>query len=435
MNLIPTKIEWKKWSKSKRLTAIGCLISVISLTFFLVDKFFVVPIDQPSVSQHIEEGTGVQIVGNKGSIGSIVFNEAPITYEIVTRNGPIFLGGTYTANIKTHPSAALDKINCIWSLEPSDLLEISANMIDDSSCNLTLKAPRIPISRLSAGMGTPARVFIQAHIHNGNKEVDKLEKVLMFHNYFEVIVKQSHHVISESSEVTVSVLFKQTEQKIPKPFKCEWLLETKPLKFLSTSENGCEGIISFDVSNKVYAKVFRKIATPAVVRMYYENQEFAAAVFNLKYDSQNKPPDVERANRKKLKNFKSSNERGYYLSKDGNCKPHWDRCVGYDGLLASWRGRLPSGLRLSFSVEPLNDGKVLAKYIVPMQKCEALLELKHVNQLFTESEFFFKPIDVTSGCKSIESINLHPKSSSSAFFTLTDGNGDRITRRVNKKVF
>jgi hypothetical protein len=116
-----------------------------------------------------------------------------------------------------------------------------------------------------------------------------------------------------------------------------------------------------------------------------------------------------------------------------SCAPHWQECIGFENLTGLWRGKIPRGPLLSVIVDQQDGPDVFASFAIEQQKCQSKLRLVHVNVMFTTSEFFFKPISVTSGCPDIESIVLTPLSTSS-WFRMTEPDGTQTTIVVEKKI-
>jgi len=121
-------------------------------------------------------------------------------------------------------------------------------------------------------------------------------------------------------------------------------------------------------------------------------------------------------------------------SRSRSCAPQWQTCVGFENLAGLWRGKIPHGPILSVVVELQGGADVYASLAIEKQKCQATLKLSYVNDnMLTTSEFFFKPVRVTSACPSIESIVLTP-SPTTSWFNLNKPDGNQLTFVINKKI-
>lgn len=106
------------------------------------------------------------------------------------------------------------------------------------------------------------------------------------------------------------------------------------------------------------------------------------------------------------------------------CVNDWQKCEGFGDLRGLWRGKIPGGPVVAFELSEVGNGNesIRGSMTIADLSCTARLRLAHVDEMFTTSKFFFKPVSLSGKCPDIDTLEMMPVSTSAqSFIVLKDG--------------
>jgi hypothetical protein len=148
------------------------------------------------------------------------------------------LAGKVVLSVQAMPSTALDGARCIWSFDPPNLLQPSAN----GSCRAEVIMPSKPFA--NRGSSVPAHASVR--IEKNGELLDELSARGSLHNGMKIEVIASKPGIAPSAPVTGKVVRQGTTDPIPTGFRCVWnVVAAWLMTFQPSTPNECEGILAY----------------------------------------------------------------------------------------------------------------------------------------------------------------------------------------------
>jgi hypothetical protein len=148
------------------------------------------------------------------------------------------LGARITAAVAASLPQALDGARCAWSVEPADVLRISA---PDGACRVEVAMPDAPLTDHADTI--PARITVR--VERQGLLLDELAVRGEVHNALAVEPVTSATVLAPGAAVTVSIVPRGRPGPLPPGYACSWSFEGLPLAFTPATESGCQGTLAF----------------------------------------------------------------------------------------------------------------------------------------------------------------------------------------------
>jgi hypothetical protein len=126
----------------------------------------------------------------------------------------------------------------------------------------------------------------------------------------------------------------------------------------------------------------------------------------------------------------------------GEASPHspnyklparWQDYKGFNDLVGRWRGSDRSGIVIEMEVPATEAADVTALVKIERMNCQMSLRLVRATEMFTTSQFFWKPATASPGCPEMESLYTMPVTNGMTWrYTFTDGKQVQVamSRRI-----
>lgn len=111
----------------------------------------------------------------------------------------------------------------------------------------------------------------------------------------------------------------------------------------------------------------------------------------------------------------------------------WQEYAGFSDLVGRWRGTDRDGLVIEMMVPPTEAENVIGTVTIPRMNCSMSLKLVRASEMFTTSEFFWKPTTIAPGCPELESLYTNPVMNSMTW-RLTLPNGKQLQIVMDRRI-
>ena len=111
----------------------------------------------------------------------------------------------------------------------------------------------------------------------------------------------------------------------------------------------------------------------------------------------------------------------------------WQDYKGFNDLVGRWRGSDRGGIVIEMEVPATEAADVTALVKIERMNCQMSLRLVRATEMFTTSQFFWKPATASPGCPEMESLYTMPVTNGMTWrYTFTDGKQVQVamSRRI-----